>query len=319
MPCDIEYARMMYMDVLQQAGNTGPILELIYRLKVSDVMTPNPETISVQATMREAQKKMRDRGITGLPVLDDGRLVGIVSIGDIIDAFDAGEIDAPVKNFMTTSVVTLEDDMPLSYAITYVNKYQYRRYPVINKTGTLMGIITATDIIKALLVEMNAEFTKLEAIAKNDVVQNTNECGILESLQFPTVKYDFEHAGTASTELKNTLKKYGFANTVIRRASIVSYELELNQIIHSDGGYMQYTISTKGVEILARDRGPGIQDIQLALREGFSTANDWIRSIGFGAGLGLPNARKSSDEFSIDSSTRGTLVRAFIFAQPREL
>ncbi|HRV29037.1 MAG TPA: histidine kinase, partial [Spirochaetia bacterium] len=189
----------------------------------------------------------------------------------------------------------------------------------INKTGMLSGIITATDIIKALLVAMNSEFTKLEALAKNDNKPNVNENGILESLQFPTVKYDFEHAGTASTELKNTLKKYGFANTVIRRASIVSYELELNQIIHSDGGYMQYTISNKGVEILARDRGPGIQDIQLALREGFSTANDWIRSIGFGAGLGLPNARKSSDEFSIDSSTRGTLVRAFIFAQLREL
>lgn len=307
------------MDVLQQAGNTGLILELIYRFKVSDVMTSNPETISVQSSMREAQKKMRERGITGLPVLDDGRLVGIVSIGDIIDAFDVGEIDAPVKAYMSTSVVTLEDDMPLSYAITYINKYQYHRYPVINKTGVLMGIITATDIIKALLIAMNDEFAKLENIAKHDAMHNVDKQGILESLQFPTVKYDFEHAGTASTELKNTLKKYGFTNTVIRRASIVSYELELNQIIHSDGGYMQYTISHKGVEILARDRGPGIQDIQLALREGYSTANDWIRSIGFGAGLGLPNARKSSDEFSIDSSTRGTLVRAFIFAQPREL
>lgn len=307
------------MDVFRQAENSGPILELIYRLKVADVMTHNPATISLHGAMRDAQRKMRDLGISGLPVLDDSRLVGIITIGNIIDAFDAGDIDAFVKKYMSTPVVTLEDDMPLSFAITFVNKYHYRRYPVISKTGQLLGIITATDIIKSLLLEMNEEFTKLETIYKKEDEQNTKNEEILESLQFPTIKYDFEHAGTASTELKKALVKHGFDNAMIRRASIVSYELELNQVIHSDGGYMQYTISHKGVEILARDRGPGIQDIQLALREGFSTANDWIRSIGFGAGLGLPNARKSSDEFSIDSSARGTLVRAYVFAQPREL
>ncbi len=243
----------------------------------------------------------------------------IISIGDVIDALDSGSMENTVGRHMSQSVVTLEDDMPLSYAIAFVNKYNFRRYPVISKTGELLGIVTATDIIKALLVAMNNEYAKLENGMKKPSEADTDSAETLEQLQFPTAKYDFEHAGTASTELKNALKKHGYANSVIRRASIASYELELNQIIHSDGGYMQYTITTKGVEVIAKDRGPGIQDIQAALREGFSTANDWIRSIGFGAGLGLPNARKSSDEFSIDSSTRGTIVRIFIFAQERVL
>ena len=90
------------------------------------------------------------------------------------------------------------------------------------------------------------------------------------------------------------------------------YELEINQVVHSLGGEIVCKISDNNVEVLARDRGPGIKDIELALSEGYSTATDWIRSMGFGAGMGLPNIKRVSDEFDINSSEKGTEIRVVV-------
>lgn len=299
-------------------GASPVVLELIYRLKVSDVMTRELVTAAPGDSLRSVQHLMRDRGITGAPVLDGGRLVGIVSIGDVIAALDGGWIDDPTESRMTRSVIVLEEDMPLSFAISYLNRYGYRRFPVMSRDGILVGIVTAADIIRALLVEMNREVERLESgLARENARQRAAQAaGEGEGrepllLSFTTRRFDFENAGKASTELKKALKGQGIDPATIRRAAIASYELELNQVIHSYGGIMEFSIGSDGVEILAKDTGPGIPDLESALTEGFSTANQWIRSLGFGAGLGLPNAKRSSDEFFIESASgSGTTVRA---------
>lgn len=101
---------------------------------------------------------------------------------------------------------------------------------------------------------------------------------------------------------------------VIRRVAVATYELEMNQVVHAQGGTVRVTYDGKmgTVEIHARDRGPGIPDVEAALREGFSTATDWIRSLGFGAGMGLPNTQRVADVFSIDSTIAGTNVMVTI-------
>lgn len=303
-------------------GASPVVLELIYRLKVSDVMTRELVTASPGDSLRSVQHLMRDRGITGAPVLDGGRLVGIVSIGDVIAALDGGWIDEPTESRMTRAVIVLEEDMPLSFAISYLNRYGYRRFPVMSRDGVLVGIVTAADIIRALLVEMNREVERLESgLARENARQRAAQASASGSgegagrepllLSFTTRRFDFENAGKASTELKKALKGLGVDPATIRRAAIASYELELNQVIHSYGGIMEFSIGADGVEILAKDTGPGIPDLESALTEGFSTANQWIRSLGFGAGLGLPNAKRSSDEFFIESAPgSGTAVRA---------
>jgi len=92
----------------------------------------------------------------------------------------------------------------------------------------------------------------------------------------------------------------------------------MNQIIHSYGGTIECVISGSRIEIVAADGGPGIPDLEAALKEGFSTADEWIRSLGFGAGMGLPNAKRSADEFFIDSGAgRGTTVQVVLYAQKR--
>jgi CBS domain-containing protein/anti-sigma regulatory factor (Ser/Thr protein kinase) len=292
------------------------VLELIYELKIKDVMSSAVITAKKTDSLRHIQAMMRENYITGLPVTDGQRLLGIVSIEDIIMALDQGVIDSSAGERMTRNVIVLEDDMPLYFAISYLNKYSYGRFPVLNKKKELVGILTSKDVIRTLLVEMNREVLRLEKMH-----QKTERApdGYSE-MEFNTVKYDFELAGRASTEIKKALKKRNIDPKIVRRVAIASYELEINQVVHSQGGTIRCMIQPGRVEIVAADTGPGIPDINLALQEGWSTANEWIRSLGFGAGMGLANTKRVSDEFSIESAVgTGTTVRSVVFLNsPKE-
>jgi len=112
---------------------------------------------------------------------------------------------------------------------------------------------------------------------------------------------DFAAAGAASAAVKKTLKQLGFPPDFIRRTSIAMYEGEINMVIHGDGGVAEVEILEDSVIITLKDQGPGIPDINMAMKEGFSTASDSVRELGFGAGMGLPNIKKQSDDFSISS------------------
>lgn len=112
---------------------------------------------------------------------------------------------------------------------------------------------------------------------------------------------DFTNAGSASSELKSTLISVGVAQSVVRRAAIAAFEAEMNVIIHAVAGTMRYLITAETLTITVTDMGPGIKDIKLAMQEGYSTAPDWVREMGWGAGMGLPNISKHSDAFKLDT------------------
>jgi len=111
----------------------------------------------------------------------------------------------------------------------------------------------------------------------------------------------FAAAGAASAAVKKTLKQLGFPPDFIRRTSIAMYEGEINMVIHGEGGVAEVEILEDSIIITLKDQGPGIPDINMAMKEGFSTASDSVRELGFGAGMGLPNIKKQSDDFSISS------------------
>jgi CBS domain-containing protein/anti-sigma regulatory factor (Ser/Thr protein kinase) len=296
---------------ISTVDSPSAVLELIYQLKIKDVMRSAVITADRTDTMRYVQALMRENYITGVPIVDDKRhVMGLVSIDDIVIALDQGFIGDLVETRMTRNVIVLEDDMPLSFAISYLNKYQYGRYPVINKKNELIGILTSKDVVGTLLVEMNREVLRLEKISQNDT-KNMSTC---MNMEFTTMHYNFELAGRASTEIKKALKQRNLDSKIVRRIAIASYELEINQVVHSNGGTMYCSIQPDRVTIVATDNGPGIADINLALQEGWSTANEWVRSLGFGAGMGLANTKRVSDEFSIDSTVgKGTTVRSVVF------
>jgi anti-sigma regulatory factor (Ser/Thr protein kinase) len=132
-------------------------------------------------------------------------------------------------------------------------------------------------------------------------------------MEFNVPRYDFELAGRASTEIKKALKQRNFDPKIIRRIAIASYELEINLVVHSNGGALSCSILPDKVTITAADTGPGIADVNQALQEGWSTANEYVRSLGFGAGMGLANTKRVSDEFSINSALGlGTTVRSVV-------
>jgi anti-sigma regulatory factor (Ser/Thr protein kinase) len=114
-------------------------------------------------------------------------------------------------------------------------------------------------------------------------------------------------------EIKKALKKLNLDPKLVRRIAVASYELEINQVVHSYGGTLRCDILPDRVVITAKDTGPGIENVELALQEGWSTANEWIRSLGFGAGMGLSNTKRVSDDFFIESTVgSGTTVRSVI-------
>ena len=113
---------------------------------------------------------------------------------------------------------------------------------------------------------------------------------------------DFTRAGEASGAVKKRLKSLGYNPDAIRRTAIAMYEAEINMVIHADGGYCDVDIYPDRIEILLADHGPGIPDVEKAMQEGYSTAPDNVRSLGFGAGMGLPNIKKYSDEMRIETT-----------------
>ena len=118
---------------------------------------------------------------------------------------------------------------------------------------------------------------------------------------YPVETADYASAGSASADIKRKLKQLGITGDVLRRVSVASYEVELNLVIHSLGGELTLSVFPEYVQLVSADRGPGIPDLSLAMREGWSTANDEARSLGFGAGMGLPNMKRNADEFDIQS------------------
>lgn len=112
---------------------------------------------------------------------------------------------------------------------------------------------------------------------------------------------DFTHAGDASGQVKRALKKIGLDPEIIRNVTIAMYEGEINAVIHAGGGTADVEITPNKITIILKDQGPGIENVELAMQEGFSTAEDNIRTLGFGAGMGLPNIKKYSDTMDIQT------------------
>ena len=133
-------------------------------------------------------------------------------------------------------------------------------------------------------------------------------------LEFEVKPLDFLAAGKAAERVKETLKTLGLPSSICRRAAVVAYEVEMNLVIHGGGGHMVLKVEEGQITIIAVDKGPGIPDLSLAMQEGYSTAPDYIREMGFGAGMGLSNIKRNSDELEIETEVgKGTKLVSIIY------
>ena len=286
------------------------VKELIYGLRISEVMTSKVFAVTRNCTMRDVQAIMKNNAITGVPVVDNKRVVGIVTMNDLMNALEQGAMDNCVVAWMVSEVQTLAEEMPLSFAISAFNKFPFRQFPVVNKQNELAGILTFRNINLALIRELSKQLREMEEQHENPPDPGSMKLSKIYQLH----RYDFEQGGKAATEIKEFLQRHGVPSAIVRRVAVASYELEINLVAHSIGGMLGFDITEDRVKISSHDRGPGIEDVGLAMTEGYSTANEWIRSQGFGAGMGLPNVKRVANEFAIESALdMGTMVQAIIY------
>ncbi len=127
---------------------------------------------------------------------------------------------------------------------------------------------------------------------------------------YPVAANDMTAAGDVSARIKRQMKRLGIPTTIMRRVSVCTYEAEINLVIHSDGGEIDFEITDENIVVHVRDHGPGIPDLDKAMTEGWSTASNEVRNMGFGAGMGLPNMKRNADDFAISSVVgEGTDIR----------
>ncbi|MGD9347442.1 MAG: anti-sigma regulatory factor [Candidatus Aminicenantes bacterium] len=144
-----------------------------------------------------------------------------------------------------------------------------------------------------------------------------SESGLSESY---TIKGgDFSNAGVISTKVKKTLQELGIPANIITRTAIASYEAEMNVVMYAEEAVLTLNLTPQAIHIRINDKGPGIEDINLAMKEGFSTATPKMREMGFGAGMGLPNIKKNADKFELSSVLgEGTTYDIYLYLDGQE-
>jgi len=292
------------------------VQELAYELKVSEVMKKNTITVSPKMLMSELRKILKDNNISGVPVVNGHSLVGIISIEDFINWLSSGEVDTEIEKRMSKGVKTVYADDPVIHAVSKFDQFGLGRFPVLDRgTKNLVGMLTKGDIIKGLLKRLEIDYheEEIHRYRASHIFEDTLADHAALILLYSINGRDFSEAGKSSSELKKTLTRLNISPSIIRRVAIATYEAEMNIVVFTDKGKIKAEVRPELIKIEAEDSGPGIPDVEKAMRPGYSTAPDWVREMGFGAGMGLANIKKCSDEMSIDSSVeKGTRITIII-------
>ncbi|PIQ89430.1 MAG: histidine kinase [Candidatus Omnitrophica bacterium CG11_big_fil_rev_8_21_14_0_20_42_13] len=292
------------------------VQELVYELKVGDAMHKNMITASVDTSMRQLREILRSHRISGTPIMDGDKLVGIVSIEDFIKWLAEGGKDCSIREKMTKNVKTLYADEPLVHAVSKLEQMGFGRFPVLDRqSNKLVGVITKGDIIESLLRELEVDYheEEIHRYRASHIFEDIIADKATLTFQYSVKAKDFSRAGEVSSALRKTLNRLGIHPNIVRRAAIASYEAEMNVVIYTDGGEIVMTVRPDKIQIDVKDSGPGIADIKKAFEPGYSTAPDWVRELGFGAGMGLCNIKKCSDETVLNSTVgKGTHLKVSI-------
>jgi CBS domain-containing protein/anti-sigma regulatory factor (Ser/Thr protein kinase) len=292
------------------------VQEMVYEVLVREVMTKKVISVTASTPMRRLREILRVNRISGTPVVDDGKLVGIISIEDFISWLADGGPECPVAGRMTRDVRTIHDDEPLVQAVNKLERSGFGRLPVLRRdTGTIVGVITKGDVISGLLRHLEVDYRSAEMRGARsshlfeDIVADRS----VLRLEYRVAGADFTKAGASAGGLKTTLRRLGVDPQTTRRVAIATYEAEMNLIVFTPGGRIMVEVGPEMIRLEVEDNGPGIPDIEKAMQPGFSTAPDWVRELGFGAGMGLPNIKKCADRMTLDSKVgKGTRIEVEI-------
>jgi len=275
----------------------------LLKLPVTIIMNANMPKVLPDRKISQVREILRINQLDGVAITDEsGKLAGIVTMYDLLKSIEEKKQDICVQQVMTKNVVTLSPNHTLADAIEYFRVYGYGRFPVVDGDCNFLGMVTPLDIIIRLPV-LKEEKEEIDEKEKKVI-----------RLEFSVEGGDFINGGEGSSKLKKYLQQLGLPNSIIRRVSVASYEMEMNIVIHAYRGRLIAEISSDKIIVRAIDEGPGIEDIEKAKQPGYSTAPPKVRELGFGAGMGLSNIMSCSDYFDIKSTVGvGTEVTSIIY------
>ena len=316
------YGRRGRLITDQDAKEITRVEELSYDLKVSEVMSSDVKYVTPDMHMVDLLELFRQARISGAPVLFEGKIVGIISLEDLIVSLCAMDVDAPIEKYMTSKVITMKTFDPVVEAIRTFTKSGVGRLPVVDETGKLVGMITKGDVTRGVLTALQRDYQEEEVRRYRashlfeDIISDRTSL----ILRYQIRPKDFSHGGNASSNIKRALIRLGANPQIARRCGIAVYEAEINLIIHTiNGGVIRVEIEPHRITMKATDDGPGIEDVGLALQPGYSTATEEIRELGFGAGMGLPNIKRCVDKMILESTLgKGTKLVMYIDLQPED-
>jgi anti-sigma regulatory factor (Ser/Thr protein kinase) len=202
--------------------------------------------------------------------------------------------------------------------------YPYGRFPVVDDGYRVVGVITKGDLALAILQKFGTIYLHNkrmdDVLTMDPSLHRLEELGEDHCFFFTIENEDLDTAGGGAAELKRLLSQRGFAKELVQKVSISCYEAEVNVVIHAGGKGKIRMYSTPDIIFLfVEDWGPGIHDVELAMKEGYSTASDEVREHGFGAGMGLPNMRKYADKLVVLSDSGGTKIEMlFLLTQAKQ-
>ncbi len=274
-------------------------------MKIDQVMTRDVVTVRPETPMSRLRDVFREKRISGAPVVENDRLVGIISLEDFIEWLYAGEENSVVETKMTTDVDILFGDEPLVHAVSRFSESGFGRFAVVDRaSGKLAGVITKGDVVAGLLRKLEIDYHEEEVHRHraSRLLEDILAVGTTLCFEYEVEGQNFDRGGESSSRLKHTLKGLGLDPDTVRRVAIAAYEAEMNVIVFTDGGTIAVRVDQGRITVEVTDSGPGIPDIEKALQPGFSTAPQWVRDLGFGAGMGLTNIRSCSDDLAIESA-----------------
>ena len=290
-------------------------------IKAGEIMSSNVVEISADKKIAHAKELMKIKKISGMPVVDENKqLIGIISIEDIIHAFEFNKINDPIQRIMSTQVVTIHKDDSLADVVDKFENYKYGRFPVVDDDNRVCGIISKEDILHGILEKFNLIYIHDQ---KRTSTLNTEYSAITgEKLKIEEAEFhyqidssDIDAAGTGAAMLKQFLTGKNFHSDIVRRVGVATYEAETNVVIHSRGqGDIYFYQHEDRFIVRVVDNGIGIEDLDKAMKEGYSTAPDYIRERGFGAGMGIANMKRFADKLVIISEKKvGTQVEMIFY------
>ncbi len=307
----------------QDAKEISRVEELSYDLKINDVMVHEVKCVSPEQTMADLLNLLRENRISGAPVKEGERLVGVVSQEDLMRAMADGALNAEVRRYMTQQVTTIKTYEPVVRAIEIFSESRHGRLPVMDENDHLVGMITKGDITRGVLVALQRDYRAEEVrrYRASHLFEDITSDRTSLILRYTIQADDFTNGGKASSHIKRALLRLGASPQLARQCGIAVYEAEMNLIIHTErGGILRVQIEPHRILLQTTDDGPGIPDVDRALTPGYSTASSEVRALGFGAGMGLANIRRCVDKMDLESVVgKGTKLMMEIILSPDEV